>query len=134
MRFRPHPGQEDHQACSWRVGEWEVVTDSDSGPPGESVLSVAFATAMPALCAWRMVAEVDELQPFDAGGVEQFLSRWYGARGNSDDDFTAAKSGIPRELAEWHAAVARTKVPVVFQDYSIALKDLSPGGDGMLPF
>jgi hypothetical protein len=81
-----------------------------------------------------MVAEVDELQPFDAGGVEQFLSRWYGARGNSDDDFTAARSGIPRELAEWHAAVVRTGVPVVFQDYPIALEDLSSGGDGMLPF
>ena len=79
-----------------------------------------------------MLTVVNDTRSLDAGGVEQFLHRWYGLEGGSHA--VAAESFVPAELKTWHEAVARAGVSVAFQDYPIPLNDLSPRPGGLLPF
>jgi hypothetical protein len=77
---------------------------------------------------------VDELLSLGADGVDRFLLRWYGSMGSASVGSAAAGLVVPSELAEWHAAAARAGVPITFQDHPLALEDLAPDPDGMLPF
>lgn len=81
-----------------------------------------------------MIAGVNEPMSLGAGTVDQFLLRWYGSVGSPIPSAADVGFSVPSELAEWHVAAARAGVPVTFQDYPIALADLSPDAEGMLPF
>ncbi|NMO57750.1 hypothetical protein HH310_42130 [Actinoplanes sp. TBRC 11911] len=77
---------------------------------------------------------MDEPRSLVAGGVGQFLRRWYGLVPAASSGAVPVGFAVPSELADWHAVTARATVPVTFQDHPIAFADLSPDPDGMLTF
>ncbi|GAA2112040.1 hypothetical protein [Actinomadura alba] len=66
--------------------------------------------------------------------VQRFLERWYGPASNGGDVIFPRAWEIPREIVDWHKAVASTGMSVTFADYPVALTDLKRSDDGMIVF
>ncbi|WP_345136937.1 hypothetical protein [Dactylosporangium darangshiense] len=66
--------------------------------------------------------------------VRVFLRRWYGATTAGRPAIALESDQIPRELVDWHDAVASTGVAVTFHNRPVELSKLVRSDNGMMIF
>jgi hypothetical protein len=77
---------------------------------------------------------VRELINPQSDSVRVFLRRWYGTNAASRRTTRLQSDRIPRELVDWHDAVASTGVAVTFHNIPVEPSELACSDDGMMIF